>query len=122
MTLIVGRAKTNSVCLSELILGREFITNNRDGRALTRRGHLGFLTPTLKMHQHHTVAGFLAERSPEKRRVLLQPALGGFEAGADAFDFAPESARVIHLTQVTKLVKNDVVLDLNRGLDEPPIQ
>jgi hypothetical protein len=54
--------------------------------------------------------------------MLLQPTLGRFVVWAEAFDFAPEPDGVIHLTQMTKLVKKDVILDAGWRLDEPPIQ
>src|SRR6266576_1790791 len=64
----------------------------------------------------------LRSTSSEQRRVLLQPPLGSFKVRTDAFDFAPEPAGMIHLPQVTKLMKKDVILDVRRCLDEPPIQ
>ena len=59
---------------------------------------------------------------PQQGSVLLQPTLCDLVVGTNAFDLAPESRRVIHLPQMHQLMENDVILHVQRRLDQPPVQ
>ena len=54
--------------------------------------------------------------------VPPEPALGVAPPGAHAFDFAPETARVVGMTDVHQLVKDHVVADAGGHLHQPPVQ
>jgi hypothetical protein len=44
------------------------------------------------------------------------------ELGKDRFDGLPEGRAVVHFAQVRQLVRDDVVDDRHREMDQPPVQ
>src|SRR5437764_1388105 len=54
--------------------------------------------------------------------VFAQPFFGLAPGGTDFFNFGPKTIRVIHLPQMHQLVKDDVINDEGRRLDEAPVE
>ena len=54
--------------------------------------------------------------------MLLEPALGLSKAGAEPFDLAPEAWGVVHLSEMSEFVEDDVIADEGWGLEEAPIE
>jgi hypothetical protein len=54
--------------------------------------------------------------------MLLKPALGDLKFRADMLHLAPEASGMVHFAQVHEFVKNDVIADEQRRLDEPPVK
>ncbi len=54
--------------------------------------------------------------------MVLEPTFRRPIVGTDAFDFGPEPNRVVHLPEMHEFVVDQVVADMVRGLDDPPIQ
>src|SRR5690606_5361772 len=67
-----------------------------------------------------------ARHSAEARQgggiVAPQRLARAFEARQQLPDLGPEIGTVIHFAQVCQLVRDDVVDDIERKMDEPPVQ
>jgi len=54
--------------------------------------------------------------------MAFEPEFGIAPSGTNRFDLAPESLRMVHLAKVHEFVEDDVIDDVWRSLDQPPVE
>jgi hypothetical protein len=68
------------------------------------------------------VCGWIAPELPEQRRVLSQPQFRRSVIRTEVFHFPPESRRMVHLPQMRQFMEDEIITNMRRCLDQPPIE